>query len=73
MLELRRRKQLSFLIQILQDLRIRFFHEESRVRSLLCHISFAIYKLHEGQLIFSADTGVILTEGRSDMNDSGTV
>ena len=33
----------------------------------------SVYKLHERQVIFSADIRIVLTECRSDVNDSGTV
>ena len=73
MLELRRVEKLALCLQILQYLRIRFFHKDTGIRRLLGQFTFSVYKLHERQVIFSADIRIILTECRSDVNDSGTV
>ena len=42
-------------------------------RRLLGHHTLLIDELDEREAILTADTGIILTESRGDMNDSGTI
>ena len=73
MLKLRRVKQPAFFIQVYQYLRICIFYEQSGIRSLLRHIALSVYKLDERKVIVASDPGVVFTECRCDMNDTGTV
>ncbi len=42
-------------------------------RCFLGHTALLIHKLNEREVVFTTDAGIVLTEGRGDMNDTGTV
>ena len=44
-----------------------------RRTDVLCHVALCVHQLYEGQVIFTAHIGVVLTESRSDVYDSSTV
>ena len=73
MLKPGRGEQFPLFVQIPDDLRIRILDEFSPVRSLLRHIPLAVHKLHQGKPVLSAHIGVVLTEGRGNVHDAGTV
>ena len=73
MLKLGRIKKLALFIQILDDLRIRFLHKKARIGSFGCHITFAVHELYERQIVLAAHLCIVLTEGRSDVYDTGTI
>ena len=73
MLKFRRVKQLTFLVEILQDFRVCFFHKQSRIWRLLRHVSFSVNELYERKIVFSSHLRVVLTERRRDMNNTRTV
>ncbi len=73
MLEFRRVKQQSLLLQVLQNHRVRLFHENASVGGLLCHLALSVDKLYKRQLILSADIGIILTKRRGNVYDASTV
>ena len=84
MRELRRVEEQLPCGQILQYLRIRAdrtcghlllgrFAAHAGKRRLLGHHTLLIDKLDEREAILTADTGIILTECRGNVNDSGTI
>ena len=84
MLEFRSGKQKSSAVQILKDLRIsaddscrHLFRgrlaAHARKRSLRFHDAFFIDHLYERNIVDASDTGVILTERRRAVYDTGTV
>ena len=81
-LKLRRVEQKSSRIQILDDFRrytvltFQIFSCNTGVACplcFLCHHTVLIDQLQERKVIFSADLAVVLTECRSDMDDTGTI
>ena len=66
-------EQLSLLVQVFYDLRIRILHKFPPIGRLLRHISPAIHKLYQGQSVLPPHIGIILTEGRRNMHDTGAV
>ena len=73
MLKLRRVKQQSLALQILQNHRVRLLHKHTRIRGFFRHLTLAVYKLYKRKVIFSADICIILTKRRRNMNDTSTV
>ena len=73
MFKLRCVKELSFLIKVLQYLRVRILNKHACIRRFLRQITLAVYKLYERKVIFSANLGIILTKCRCNMNDSSTI
>ena len=73
MLKLRRCKQLTLFVQILQYFRVRILDKLARIGSFCCQITLAVHELYKRQVIVSANPGVILTKGRSDVYDTGTI
>ena len=73
MLEFRRGEQFSLFVQVFDDIRVRILDEFPGIGRLRRHVAFAVHELHQRQAVLSAHIGVILTEGRGDMHDAGTV
>ncbi len=73
MFKLRRPEQKSLLFQILQYRHVRVLHKHTGVVCLLGHLTFAVHELHKRQVIFAPYGSVVLTKGRRDMNDTGTI
>ena len=73
MLKLRRGEQFSLPVQVADDIRVRVLDKFSGVRSLLGHISPPVHKLHQGQAVLPSHIGIVLTKGRGDVHDTGTV
>ena len=73
MFKLGRIKKLALFIQILDDLRIRLLHKKARIGSFRRHVAFAIHELHERQIISATHLRIVLTEGRRNVYDTGTV
>ena len=72
-LELRRTEEESSLLKILKNRNIRILDKETCKRSFLCHITLAVNELNKRKIIVSADSRVVLTECRSNVNDTCTV
>ena len=60
-------------LQVHQHLGVGVLHKQPRKGRFLGHMALAIHKLHKGQVIAAAYLGVVLTKGRRDVNDAGTV
>ena len=73
MLELRSIKKLTPRIKVNQYLGVRILYKESRKRSLLGHLSLAVNKLYKRKVIITSDIGIVLTECRCNMYNTGTV
>ena len=73
MLKLGSVKQQALFVKVLKHHRIGFLYEYACVRCFGSHITFAVNKLYERQVILSADLSVIFTECRSNMNNTCTV
>ena len=71
--KLRSGKEKASLVQVFQDHGICFLTENACPGSFRSHLTLGVYQLQERKVISSADFGVILTEGRSDMNNTGTI
>ena len=72
-LELGCGEEFSVFIEVDEDIDIGILDELACVGSFLGHIALAVNELNEGEVVFSADLCVILTECGSDMNDARTV
>ena len=59
--------------QVHQYLRVGILYKEAGKGGFLGHMALAIYKLYKGQIVAAAYLGVVLTKGRRDMNDTGTI
>ena len=73
MLELRSGEQQTAFFQVNQYFRISLFAEGAGPRGFLGHFTFAINQLYEGQVVATANLSIVFTEGRSDVNHTGTV
>ena len=73
MLKFRRVKQLAFLFQIGKDHGIGLLDKHSAISGIVCHLTFGIDQLYKGKIVIASDTGVVLTESRSNVYDTGTV
>ena len=73
MLKFRRIKKLALFVQVNKYKGIGFLYKYSCVWSFFCHISLSVYKLYKRKVVIAANTVIILTKCRSDMNDTGTV
>ena len=73
MLKFRRVKQLSLRIEIPDDLRVCLLYKQSGVGSLLRHFALSVHKLDKRKIVVSSDPCIVLTKGRRDMHDTGTV
>ena len=73
MLKLRCIKKLSFFIQIDKDILIGILHELTGVRCLCGKASLAINELYKRKVIVTADSRIVFTKSRRDVNDTGTV
>ena len=73
MLKLRCIEELSFLIQIDKDILIGILHELTGIRCLCGKASLAINKLYKRKVIVTANSRIIFTKSRCDMNDTGTI
>ena len=71
--ELLRLDQQSALFEVLEDERIGVFYKRARPGRLLGHAAAGVHQLEEGQVVFAADAGVVLAEGRGLMDDAGAV
>ena len=60
-------------LQVHQYLGVGVLHKQPRKGRFLGHMALAIHKLHKWQVIAAAYLGVVLTKGRRDVNDAGTV
>jgi hypothetical protein len=72
-LENRRVKKQSSGFKVPKDHRIGFLYKYTVPLFTVGHVALAIYQLYERHIILASDTGIILTESRSGMNDTGTV
>ena len=83
-LKLRRIKEKAACIEFLQDfgigadrtvlqLCIGRFRAHSGKRSFLGHKALGVDKAYERHVVFAADTVIVFTESRCDVNDAGTV
>ena len=72
-LELRRIVQLSLLVEVAQNQRIRLLDEDACIRRLLRQLTLSVDKLHERKIIGLPDSAVVLTKCRCNMNDTGTI
>ena len=72
-LEFGRGEQQAPLLQILQNGGVRVLAEGARPFGFGGHFSLAVHQLHQGQAVFSAHLGVVLAEGRGNMNHAGAV
>ena len=73
MFKLRCCKKLSFRIQIFQHFRICFLYKKSGKWRLCAHLTFLCNKLYKWKIVVSSNIGIVLTKGRSDMHDTGTI
>ena len=73
MLKFRCGKQQAPLLQILEDHGVRLLYEYAFPTGISGHVALFVHQLHEGQIIFPAHLGIVLTKGGGDMNDTGTV
>ena len=73
MLKPGRIKELSFFIQIRQNILVCILNKLSCISSFLRQLTLSVNKLKEGQVISSSHLGIIFTKGRSDVNDTGTI
>ena len=73
MLKLRSLKEFAALFQIIQNQRVRILDKYACPVGFLCHVALGIHELHKRHIIGAADTGIVLTEGRSRMNDTSTI
>ena len=71
--KLRRIEQLTSFFKIYKNFFINIFTECTCPRCFLSHFTLTVNKLYERQVVLSADIRVVLTECRSDMNDTCTV
>ena len=73
MLELRRGEELALGVEVFQHLGVGVLHEKACIRRFCGHEALGVHELHERQVVVPADTRVVLTEGRRDVDDAGTV
>ena len=73
MLEDRRAEQQTPGLQVDQHFLVGLFAEHAGPLGLLGHAALGVHQLHEGQAVLAAHVGVVLTEGGSNVNDTGTV
>ena len=73
MLEDRRRKELACRFKITQYHRIRIFDENARPVCLFSHMALGIDQLHERNIVLASYAGIVFTEGRRAVNNTGTV
>ena len=85
MLELRSVEENSSLREILENRRIgadcalfhlclgRFAAHAGKLSCLRSHAAVIVHHLNERSIVFSSDAGIVFTECRCDMNDTGTV
>ena len=73
MLKFRRVKQLSFMIQVFQNHRVRILYKQAAVGRLLCHIAFSVHELYKRHIILPAYLGVILTKCGRNVYDTCTI
>ena len=73
MLKLRRLDQQSALLQILQNELVRVLDEHAGPLGLLGQAALRIHQLNERQVILTTHAGVVLTECRRNVNDTGAV
>jgi len=66
-------EQLTSFFKIYKNFFINIFTECTCPRCFLSHFTLTVNKLYERQVVLSADIRVVLTECRSDMNDTCTV
>ena len=72
-LKFRSGEEKASLVQIFQNHRICFLAENAGPGSFRSHLTFGVYQLQKRQVIFLTNLGVVLTESRCDMNDTGTI
>ena len=65
-------KETAFL-QVFEHLFVRVLAEHAGPEGLFRHFSLAVHQLDKGKIIAAAHFGVVLTEGRGDMNHAGAV
>ena len=63
----------SSLFKILKNGNVRILNKETRKRSFLGHVALSVNKLNERKVVSSADSGVVLTECRRNVNYTCTV
>ena len=73
MLELRRVVEFAFLVEVHEDFRVGVLDEHAGIRGLGFQFTLLVDHLDEGKVIVAADASVVLTEGGSDVDDTGTV
>ena len=66
-------KEKACLLKILKHHGICLLHKYPGIAGLLCHLALAIDKLNKGKVILPSHLGVILTEGRRNVNNTGTI
>src|SRR5699024_8341349 len=72
-LKFRSCEEKSSLVQILKNHRVCFFTEDTRKRCLLRQFSLSVYKLYKRHIIAASHLGIVFTECRCNVNDSGSV
>ena len=65
--------QQSARFQVFEDERVGVLDERARPGRLLGHAAAGVHQLQKGQVVFAADAGVVLAEGRGLMDDAGAV
>ena len=73
MLEFRCAEKESSFFKILKNRNVRILNEETGKRSFLGHVALSVNKLNERKVVISADSGVVLTERRRNVNYTCTV
>ena len=73
MLELRCLEELAAFLQVIDNHGVSILHEDTGPVCVCRHLALAIHELHKGHIVLAADPVIILTEGRGDVDDAGTV
>ena len=73
MLKLRSVEQKPLFVKVAQNKRICVLNKFSGIRRFLCHIALAVNQLNKRQVIAASYAGVVLTERRGAVNNTGTV
>ena len=73
MLEFRCVKKFALFVKVCEDHRVRFLNKYTGVWCFFGHVTLSVYELYKRKIIITANTAVILTKCRCDMNDTSTI
>ncbi len=71
--ELRRLEELALFLEVLEDQRIGLLDEDARPVRVLRELALAVDEVHEADAVRHADTVIVLTKGRCQMDDARAV